>query len=79
MPRLVTKTEKEPTKVGDVNICMCGLSEAQPFCDKSHKKTEAEDAEKLYWYVDGVAEEVATEDSGCSGHCSEGGCGNFQE
>ncbi len=80
MARLVKKTANGPLKVGDKNICMCGLSENQPFCDTSHKKTLKEDDDKLYWYVDGKAEEIVTEsdehtchhdgeDGCCGGHC----------
>ncbi|OGD73044.1 hypothetical protein A3K29_02780 [Candidatus Collierbacteria bacterium RIFOXYB2_FULL_46_14] len=73
MPRLVQKTAHGPMKVGDKDICMCGLSENQPFCDLSHKKTLPEDENKLYWYVDGKAEEIVTEnDNSC---CEEGCCG----
>ena len=73
MPRLVQKTAHGPMKVGDKDICMCGLSENQPFCDLSHKKTLPEDENKLYWYVDGQAEEIVTEnDNSC---CEEGCCG----
>ena len=78
MPRLVTKTEKAPFMVGNQNICMCGLSEGQPFCDKSHKKTEKEADEKLYWYADGVAEEVISEGDNCTGQCRDGGCGHCE-
>lgn len=78
MPRLVTKTAKGPVKVGDKDICMCGLSEKQPYCDCSHSKTDKEDPKKLYWYNDGVAEEVITEEEGCTGECSHGGCGHCQ-
>lgn len=78
MPRLVTKTAKTPTKIGEHNICMCGLSEEQPLCDKSHLLTKGEDETKMYWYKDGVAEEVITESSG-SEHCDgDGGCGHCQ-
>ena len=58
--------------VGDKHICMCGLSANQPFCDGSHLKTQKEDDGKLYWYKDGVAEEVATEDQDCS--CEDCDC-----
>ena len=69
MPRLVKKTAHAPMVVGDVKICMCGLSENQPFCDKSHLKTLKEDETKLYWYEKGVAQEVATETDDCD--CEE--------
>jgi len=53
MARLVKKESKVPfeIKVGTYNIwiCMCGLSNNQPFCDDSHKKTIDED-NKIYVY-----------------------------
>ncbi len=59
--------------VGDKHVCMCGLSENQPFCDKSHHKTKDEDEEKLYWYQGSDREEITTEKeecSGCTGNCA---------
>ncbi len=53
MARLVKKECKVPfeIKVGTQSmwICMCGLSNNQPFCDDSHKKTIYED-NKTYVY-----------------------------
>ncbi|KKT44322.1 MAG: hypothetical protein UW35_C0050G0010 [Candidatus Collierbacteria bacterium GW2011_GWF2_44_15] len=72
MPRLVKKTATAPVLVGDKHICMCGLSENQPLCDKSHHKTKDEDKEKLYWYEGENREEVTTEADeceGCTGNC----------
>jgi CDGSH-type Zn-finger protein len=75
MPRLVKKTAHAPFQVGDKHICMCGLSENQPFCDTSHKKTLKEDESKLYWYENGKAEEIVTETDDCScGECKEDEC-----
>jgi len=63
MTRLVKKESTGPTevKVGNESkwICMCGLSESQPFCDGSHKKTSGEEHGKLYFYnKDGSRTEV---------------------
>lgn len=71
MPRLVKKTAHAPVQVGDKDICMCGLSENQPFCDKSHLQTIGEDEKKLYWYESGKREEIVQETDDC---CSEDGC-----
>ena len=53
MARLVKKEYKGPfeIKVGtqSIWICICGLSNNQPFCDDSHKKTADED-NKTYAY-----------------------------
>jgi len=48
-------------KVGNESkwICMCGLSNNQPFCDGSHKKTADEEAGKVYRYsTDGTRTEI---------------------
>lgn len=53
MARVVIKTEKGPYKIkeGDKkNICMCGLSDNQPFCNGSHTKIMREESGKLYQY-----------------------------
>jgi CDGSH-type Zn-finger protein len=53
MTRLVKRESKVPfeIKIGthSIPICMCGLSNNQPFCDDSHKKTIGED-NKIYVY-----------------------------
>ena len=35
---------------GDVAVCLCGLSEAYPFCDGSHRVTEDESDGVRYKY-----------------------------
>ncbi|MFB6130522.1 MAG: CDGSH iron-sulfur domain-containing protein [Salinigranum sp.] len=69
MPREVTHTARGPRKLtkedfdnekGDVAICQCGLSDGYPFCDGSHRRTEAEDPEVRYKYVDGERLVVAS-------------------
>ena len=72
MARLVKKTAHEPALVGDVKICMCGLSINQPVCDKSHLKSLKEDDNKLYWYDGEKVEEIVTNTDYVCGDCSEG-------
>ncbi len=79
MPRLVKITANRPIMVGDVKICMCGLSKDKPFCDESHHLTDNEDESKLYYYGNGQQEIIAVEeeqDCGSDGHCGNGGCGD---
>lgn len=68
MPRLVKREAKGPMKIeigGEEKwFCMCGLTQNQPFCDGSHKKTKDEDDSKLYMYIDGVRTEIKIEKIG---------------
>ncbi len=55
MARLVKHAGKGPIRLKadeEIWICTCGLSEAFPFCDGSHKKTQDEAEGKLYVYDD---------------------------
>ncbi len=63
MARLVKREGKGPleVKMGNVSkwICMCGLTNNQPFCDGAHKKTAGEEEGKTYQYnPDGTRTEV---------------------
>ncbi len=54
MSRLVKKEAQGPKEIKPQDksawICMCGLSQSQPFCDGSHQKTLDEESGKLYEY-----------------------------
>ena len=56
-PRFLDADDVDPEK-GDVAVCQCGLSDEFPFCDGSHRATEAEDDDTRYKYVDGERREV---------------------
>ena len=63
MARLVKKENRGSmeVKVGNESkwICMYGLSNNQPFCDGSHKKTADEEQGKIYRYnPDGTRTEI---------------------
>jgi CDGSH-type Zn-finger protein len=75
MARFVKKTAQAPFELTPqsktVDICMCGLSKHQPFCDGSHMKTKDEDIKKIYVYGDeGSRKEVC--DCGSDKKCDCG-------
>ncbi|MDQ6667806.1 MAG: CDGSH iron-sulfur domain-containing protein [Thermoproteota archaeon] len=53
MARLVRKEAKGPYELKNGTestwICMCGLSDEQPFCNETHKKT-ADEKDEVYTY-----------------------------
>jgi len=51
-PVEVTPEDLDP-EYGDVAVCLCGLSERDPFCDGSHRQAEDERPDRRYRYVDG--------------------------
>lgn len=64
MARLVKKEAKGPYEIKcaaeSTWICMCGLSNNQPFCDGSHKKTADEKEGEVYLYNEyGSRSEIA--------------------
>ncbi|MCX6731988.1 MAG: CDGSH iron-sulfur domain-containing protein [Candidatus Roizmanbacteria bacterium] len=77
MARLVIKTAKGPLELKpsekSVNICMCGLSKNQPFCDGSHKATLDEKDDELYEY-DKKGKRVECAEGEEDGECCGGGC-----
>ena len=68
MVRYVKKEGTGPmeVKVGNDSkwICMCGLSQNQPFCDGAHKKTLNEEDGKVYKYnTDGTRTEIQIDEA----------------
>lgn len=63
MARVVARTRVEPKMYvidgEETWFCQCGLSRNQPYCDGSHKMTNEEHPNKLYWYdAEGKRHEV---------------------
>ena len=52
--RRVVKSDRQPLEIKpqtkSVFICMCGLSQNQPYCDGSHKRVTDEQDGKTYEY-----------------------------
>jgi CDGSH-type Zn-finger protein len=65
MARLVKRFRNKPYAVtvgGESQyICGCGLSATQPFCDGTHKITQGEEPQKLYWYDEEGERHVAAD------------------
>lgn len=68
MARLIRHEATGPIEVppGDKSawICACGLSQNQPHCDGSHKKTKSEEAGKCYTYNNERTEVTDVKDEG---------------
>ena len=65
MARLIKRFRDKPYAVsvgGETKyICGCGLSATQPFCDGTHKITQTETPDKLYWYDEEAQRRDATD------------------
>lgn len=74
MARVVIKKANQPEVVKkDSHICMCGLSENQPYCDGSHNKTLDEGKDTYYYAAHGrlKVEEIKTTGHVCA--CGDDG------
>jgi len=79
MARIVVKTAQGPLvlkpSTKPVNICMCGLSKNQPFCDGSHMGTLDEKEGEIYEYdKKGKRVDCCGSDEKEEGACCGGGC-----
>ena len=77
MARIALFEKQEPlmveTKEGPKAFCQCGLSTNFPYCTGMHKKTQDEDPNKLYQYVEDERIVIGEKDTGEGDTC---GCGH---
>ncbi len=63
MSRIIIREDQGPMEIqcGSEKkwLCRCGLSNKQPWCDSSHKKTRDEEPGKLYIYEGDSRREVS--------------------
>lgn len=66
MARMIRSDADGPFRIDPqdkpVFICMCGLTQNQPFCDGSHKACKSEDPNRLYVYNADRTEVTRVED-----------------
>jgi CDGSH-type Zn-finger protein len=65
MARIVKRFRNKPYPVtvgGETQyICGCGLSASLPMCDGTHKVTQGEEPQKLYWYDEAAKRHAAVD------------------